>query len=154
MRKGPTAAPLIIMCARTAATALTGMLVPLTNTSIPLPSWFILDAFKWITSTWWDHRWSIVTLPQLRCFFFNESCNYKVLDGDFIWSEGAITHSVFAAHNMMIFWSDDFASQCFVIKPRAAGRRAPGFLKLILCRSSVCVFVCVHVYVCIRAWGY
>ena len=61
--------PLIIMYARTAATALTGMLVLLTNTSTPLPSWFILDAFKWITSTWGDHGWSIVTLPQLRWFF-------------------------------------------------------------------------------------
>ena len=28
---------------------------------------------------------------------------------------------------------------------------APGFLKLILCRSSVCVFACVCVCVCVRA---
>ena len=35
----------------------------------------------------------------------------------------------------------------FVIKP-GAGRRAPGFLKLILCGLSVCVCVCV------RARGY
>ena len=26
----------------------------------------------------------------------------------------------------------------------------PGFLKLILCGSSVCVFMCVHVCVCVR----
>ena len=32
----------------------------------------------------------------------------------------------------------------------AAGRRTPGFLKLILCGLSVCVFVCV----CVRVLGY
>ena len=31
----------------------------------------------------------------------------------------------------------------------AAGRRVPGFLKLILCGSLVCVFVCV--FVCVSA---
>ena len=29
------------------------------------------------------------------------------------------------------------------------GRRAPGFLKLILCGSSVCVYTCVCVCVCV-----
>ena len=39
---------------------------------------------------------------------------------------------------------------------RAGRRRAPGFLKLILCGSSVCMFVCVCVCacVCVRARGY
>ena len=31
----------------------------------------------------------------------------------------------------------------------AVGRLAPGFLKLILCGSSACVFVCVCVCVCV-----
>ena len=30
-------------------------------------------------------------------------------------------------------------------------QRAPGFLKLILCGSSVCVFMCVSAYVCVSA---
>ena len=34
---------------------------------------------------------------------------------------------------------------------RECGRHVPGFLKLILCRSSVCVFMCVHVCMCVSA---
>ena len=88
MKKGATAAvPLIAMCARIAPTAQTGMFILLMNTSTPLPSWPVLDAFKRIAST--EGLWIINShITPTKVAFVIKSC--KARDSNFTYLEEAI----------------------------------------------------------------
>ena len=99
---------------------------------------------------WITHRRSILHVYHFKEHVGLSPTNIKLPLGCIVcvYIDGIHINCVSIAHNSFIGrMLKLFGLTLFFFKPGApaAGRRAPGFLKLILCGSSVCVFACVCV---------